>query len=68
MTDTPKDASREDPEAFKQTVADAPYVITQLEAIYARRLFPCFDEPDNKVPWKLTLDIPKQLVAVVTAA
>jgi aminopeptidase N len=49
---------------FKQTVADQPYVYTQLEAIYARRVFPCFDEPDNKVPWQLTLDVPKQLVAV----
>ena len=35
------------------------YVYTQFEAIYARRVFPCFDEPDIKVPWKLTLDVPK---------
>ncbi|HEU0030489.1 MAG TPA: M1 family metallopeptidase [Kofleriaceae bacterium] len=50
--------------AFKQIVADQSYVFTQLEALYARRIFPCFDEPDNKVPWKLTLDVPKPLVAV----
>jgi cytosol alanyl aminopeptidase len=49
---------------FKQVVADQPYVFTQFEALYARRAFPCVDEPDNKVPWKLTLDVPKQLVAV----
>ncbi|MBA3391006.1 MAG: M1 family metallopeptidase [Deltaproteobacteria bacterium] len=49
--------------AFKQTVADRTYVYTQLEAVYARRVFPCFDEPDSKVPWQLTLDIPKPLVA-----
>ena len=36
----------------------APYVYTQFEAMYARRVFPCFDEPDNKVPWQLTLDVP----------
>jgi len=52
---------------FKQTVAGAPYVYTQFEAVYARRAFPCFDEPDNKVPWKLTLDVPPQLVAVANA-
>jgi len=52
---------------FKQTVGDASYVYSQFEAIYARRAFPCFDEPDNKVPWKLTLDVPKQLVAVANA-
>jgi alanyl aminopeptidase len=53
--------------AFKQTVGDASYVITQFEAIYARRTFPCFDEPDNKVPWKVTLDVPRQLVALSNA-
>ncbi len=52
---------------FKQTVGDASYVYTQFEAVYARRGFPCFDEPDNKVPWKLTLDVPRQLVAVANA-
>ena len=50
--------------AFKQTVGEASYVYTQLQALYARRVFPCLDEPDNKVPWKLTLDIPAKLVAV----
>jgi alanyl aminopeptidase len=50
--------------AFKQTVRGAAYVYTQFESLYARRVFPCFDEPDSKVPWKLTLDVPDQLVAV----
>jgi alanyl aminopeptidase len=50
--------------AFKQVVHDAPYVYTQFEALYARRVFPCFDEPDSKVPWQLTLDVPADLVAV----
>lgn len=53
--------------AFKQTVAGRSYVFTQLEAIYARRIFPCFDEPDLKVPWQLTFDIPKPLLAVSNA-
>jgi len=50
--------------AFKQTVAGQPYVFTQLEAIYARRVFPCVDEPDRKVPWQLTFDIPSALTVV----
>ena len=53
--------------AFKQTVAGAAYVYTQFEAVYARRAFPCFDEPDNKVPWQLTLDVPAPLAAVANA-
>jgi alanyl aminopeptidase len=50
--------------AFKRTFEGNAYVETQFESIYARRVFPCFDEPDNKVPWQLTLDVPSALVAL----
>jgi cytosol alanyl aminopeptidase len=50
--------------AFKQTVRGDSYVYTQFEALYARRVFPCFDEPDSKVPWQLTLEVPARMVAV----
>jgi cytosol alanyl aminopeptidase len=50
--------------AFKQSYGGASYVYTQLEALYARRVFPCFDEPDSKVPWQLSIDVPKGLIAV----
>jgi alanyl aminopeptidase len=50
--------------AFVESVAGIPYVFTQFEATYARRVFPCLDEPDSKVPWQLTLDVPKGLLAV----
>jgi alanyl aminopeptidase len=50
--------------AFKQVVRGVPYVYSQFEALYARRVFPCFDEPDRKVPWQLTLDVPADQVAV----
>jgi cytosol alanyl aminopeptidase len=40
------------------------YAFTQFEAVYARRVFPCFDEPDRKTPWTLTLEVPDKLVAV----
>jgi len=50
--------------AFVESVGGAPYVFTQFEAVYARRVFPCLDEPDSKVPWQLTLDVPKGLIAV----
>jgi alanyl aminopeptidase len=50
--------------AFKQIIAGVPYVFSQFEALYARRVFPCVDEPDTKVPWKLTLEVPSNLVAV----
>jgi peptidase M1-like protein/ERAP1-like protein len=50
--------------AFKQTVEGKAYVYTQFEAVYARRVFPCVDEPDSKVPWQLTLDVPAGMTAV----
>jgi alanyl aminopeptidase len=50
--------------AFKEKVGKTPYVYTQFEALYARRVFPCLDEPDSKVPWQLTLDVPKGDIAV----
>jgi cytosol alanyl aminopeptidase len=50
--------------AFVQTVGRDAYAYTQLEALYARRVFPCIDEPDSKVPWQLTLEVPKGNIAV----
>jgi alanyl aminopeptidase len=50
--------------AFGETVNGLRYIYTQFEAIYARRVFPCVDEPDSKVSWQLTLDVPREQVAV----
>src|ERR1043166_8817241 len=40
------------------------YAMTQFEALSARRAFPCFDEPGFKVPWQLTLRVPRALTAI----
>ena len=54
--------------AYKKSVDGVPYIETQFEAISARRVFPCVDEPDSKVSWQLTLDVPRDLVAVANTA
>jgi alanyl aminopeptidase len=46
---------------FKQTDADAAYVFTQFEPTSARQAIPCFDEPQFKTPWRITLRVPKDL-------
>jgi alanyl aminopeptidase len=49
---------------FSAKLGGDTYLTTQFEAIAARQVFPCFDEPGFKVPWQLTLDVPKGQVAV----
>jgi len=48
---------------FQVKDGDHWYIYSQFENIAARRAFPCFDEPGYKVPWQLTLNIPKDEAA-----
>ncbi len=36
------------------------YLFTQFESIDARRAFPCFDQPEFKTPWQVTLHVKAQ--------
>ncbi|XGW15452.1 hypothetical protein V3C99_001152 [Haemonchus contortus] len=39
-------------------------VVTELEAVYARRVVPCFDEPDLKAEWTITVIHPEGTTAL----
>ncbi len=43
------------------------YAFTQLQAIAARTMMPCFDEPAVKVPYDVTLFVPKGLEAIANS-
>ncbi|MCW5837437.1 MAG: M1 family metallopeptidase, partial [Labilithrix sp.] len=43
------------------------YAFTQFEPTDARRAFPCFDEPGFKVPFDLTVTVPRSMIAVANA-
>jgi puromycin-sensitive aminopeptidase len=44
------------------------YAATQFEAADARRAFPCFDEPEYKARFALTLDVPADATAIANGA
>lgn len=43
---------------YKTIHQQKPYLFTQFEDIEARRAFPVFDEPEYKIPYTLTLEVP----------
>ncbi|HEX7666448.1 MAG TPA: M1 family metallopeptidase [Polyangiaceae bacterium] len=49
---------------YKVTDGGKPYAFTQFEATDARRAFPCFDEPAYKVPFDVSVRVPKGQLAV----
>ena len=64
---TGKLSSRDGRGAGRVKEGDHWYVATQFENTDARRVFPCFDEPGFKAPWRLTLIVPKTDAAFANA-
>ena len=46
---------------YKVIDAGQPYLFTQFESIFARQMFPGFDEPGFKTPFDVNIRIPKHL-------
>jgi len=40
------------------------YLFTQMEPNYARRTFPCWDEPSFKIPWNIVISAPANIEVV----
>jgi cytosol alanyl aminopeptidase len=43
---------------FHREKSDIDYLYTQFEAESARAMVPCFDQPEYKVPWSITVRVP----------
>ncbi len=52
---------------FKDPVDQKAYTFTQFEPYDANRLFPCFDQPDLKATYQLTVKAPKTWTVVSAA-
>lgn len=44
---------------YKYLDGDKPYLSTQFEMTDARRCFPCFDQPNFKIPYQMTVKAPR---------
>jgi len=53
---------------YKVIQADRPYLVTQMEATDARRMFPSFDEPRFKTPYTLTVTAPEGMAVTANGA
>lgn len=52
---------------YRSTRGEERYAATQFEAADARRALPCFDEPEFKATWALTLEHDESLMAIANA-
>jgi aminopeptidase N len=55
--------SEEQHGVFRVEEGGAKYAFTNFEPTDARRMFPCFDEPVHKTPYRITLRVPQGNVA-----
>jgi aminopeptidase N len=53
---------------FVDPVDDEQYLYTQFEVADARRVYACFEQPDLKAPWQLSVEGPSQWVVTSNAA
>jgi len=53
---------------FIDPVDDEQYLFTQFEVADARRVYACFEQPDLKAPWQLTVTGPSHWVVTSNAA
>jgi cytosol alanyl aminopeptidase len=66
-TDLSQPSGKEHQGLFRQRARNRWYLYSQAESIFARRIAPCFDEPRWKPAWRVTVVVPRGLVALGNA-
>ncbi|MEO5618114.1 MAG: M1 family aminopeptidase, partial [Candidatus Eisenbacteria bacterium] len=56
--------SRRAASLYRVVTGGESYLFTQFEATEAREAFPCWDEPEFKIPWQFTVTVPAAHLAV----
>ncbi len=59
--------SRDQEGLFRQRVGGKWFLFSQGQSVFARRILPCFDEPKFKVPWRVTVVVPPEVIALGNA-
>ena len=49
---------------YKLKAEGESYIVSQFESISAREAFPCWDEPEFKIPWQITVVVPSAHLAI----
>ncbi len=49
---------------YRTEYQDTNYLFTQFQAVDARRAFPCWDEPQYKIRYQLTIEVPEGMEAL----
>ncbi|MEO8703296.1 MAG: M1 family metallopeptidase [Kofleriaceae bacterium] len=68
FTYTGHPTSRDDEGLFRQQAGGRWFLYAQSQAMFARKILPCFDEPRFRPAWRVTITAPEKQIAIANGA